>query len=298
MKRLPPEEFGRWHARLANLYAASNRQDIPELLMRAVGELLDFDTGLICVMGESIRPIAIYDDVPADVREANVQNYYSGAYLLDPYYQAGVARIAPGLYRLREIAPPGFRRSEYFRRYFHECGMVDEAVSLTYLPDGLFMHTSYGIFHGSPALQQAQLQWVRLAQPLIDRILIDYWQECRRRQPGSSQLSSELGLALDLFGASILTDRESEIIRLYLKGHSTRSIAERLGISQHTVSMHRKNSYAKLDVSSQFELFHLFIDSLGCFDAGRREDPLLRYLGVSKLRKSPEAGGRGPDSTG
>lgn len=283
MKKLPPEAFGRWNERLAELYAAPDQQRVPELLVRAVRELLDFDSGLICVMGESIRPIDIFDDVPADIRESNIDTYYSGAYLLDPYYQAGVSGIEPGLYRLRELAPPGFRQSEYFRLYFRESGMVDEVVSLTYLPGGLFMHTSYSISHGSPPLKPSQIERVRLAQPLIDRILIDYWQQSGEQKPeGTSRLSTELGAALDLFGASLLTERESEIVRLYLKGHSTRSIAERLGISQHTVSMHRKNAYAKLDVRSQFELFHLFIDSLSCFNAGQQEDPLLHYLSPSK----------------
>jgi len=283
MKKLTPEAFGRWHTRLADLYAASNRQRVPALLMRAVGELLDFDSGQICVMGESIRPIGIYDDVPAEIHEANIDSYYAGAYLLDPYYQAGVGRIEPGLYRLREVAPPGFRQSEYFRLYFRESGMVDEVVSLTYLPDGLFIHTSYAIFHGSPPLRQKQIERVRLAQPLIDRILVEFWLEFGNRQSQpASRLSTELGAALDLFGASLLTEREGEIIRLYLKGHSTRSIAERLGISPHTVSMHRKNAYGKLDVCSQFELFHLFMDSIACFAATAPEDPLVQYLAPAR----------------
>jgi len=283
MNRLSPEAFGRWHERLADLVNASGKKHVPELLIAAVRELLDFDSGMLCVMGESIRPIDIFNDVPAKIREANIDTYYAGAYLLDPYYQAGVAGIEPGLYRLRDIAPPGFRQSEYFRLYFRESGMADEVVSLTYLPDGQFMHTSYAIFHGSTPLRQSQIQWVRLAQPLIDRILVDYWREFRtHRMEGVSRLGSELGLALDLFGTSLLTAREGEIIRFYLKGHSTRSIAERLDISPHTVAMHRKNAYAKLDVGSQYQLFHLFIDSLGCFEAPRPEDPLLRYLNPSK----------------
>jgi DNA-binding CsgD family transcriptional regulator len=76
----------------------------------------------------------------------------------------------------------------------------------------------------------------------------------------------------------VLTARESQVLRLYLKGHSTGSIAERLDISKHTVALHRKNAYAKLDIGSQFELFHLFIDSLTCFDADEPGDPLRTYL--------------------
>lgn len=285
MRNLSKKAFGRWHERLADLYATPDPQQVPELLMQAVGELLDFDTGLICVMGKSIRPIAIYDDVHAELRKANVDAYYAGAYLLDPLYQAGVEHSKPGLYRLKEIAPPGFRQSEYFRRYFRDSGMSDEVVALTYLPGDLFMHTAFSIYQGSPPMDKNRIEWLKLAGPLIERILVKYWREfAERKARGTSRLSTELGEALELFGASQLTERESEIVRLYLKGHGTRSIADRLDISQHTVSMHRKNAYGKLDVSSQGELFHLFIDSLGCFDPARREDPLLQYLSPSKPR--------------
>lgn len=78
----------------------------------------------------------------------------------------------------------------------------------------------------------------------------------------------------------MLTGREAKVIRLYLQGHSTMSISERLDISTHTVSMHRKNACAKLDISSQFELFHMFIDSLSCYDPQAGQDPLQAYLGI------------------
>jgi DNA-binding CsgD family transcriptional regulator len=42
--------------------------------------------------------------------------------------------------------------------------------------------------------------------------------------------------------------------------------------------LHRKNSYAKLDVSSQAELFYLFIDSLASLTNYEGGDPLVGYL--------------------
>ncbi|MCY1250836.1 Bacterial regulatory protein, luxR family [compost metagenome] len=51
--------------------------------------------------------------------------------------------------------------------------------------------------------------------------------------------------------------REAEVIRLMLKGHSTKSIARHLGNSPETVKVHRKRIYSKLKISSQGELFSL-----------------------------------------
>jgi len=283
MSNFPAEVVGRWHKKLAVLLAESDSSRVPELLFDAVRELIDFDSGQMCVMGESIRPIDIYDDVPDEIHDANIKTYYDGAYLLDPYYLAGVSKIEPGLYRLRDIAPPGFRQSQYYRIYYRDSYMTDEVVSLTYVPDNLFIHTSYVRHHGSPNFREPHLDRIRRVQPLIDQILQDFWHDYRTHKSSAvTSLGSELAMALDLFGTSLLTARECEIIQHHLKGHNTRSISERLNISQHTVSMHRKNAYAKLDIRSQFELFHLFIDSIDCFDASKREDPLTEYLGISR----------------
>lgn len=46
----------------------------------------------------------------------------------------------------------------------------------------------------------------------------------------------------------MLTLRETDVIRLLASGCSYGEIAQRLGISAHTVGSHIKNAYRKLDV--------------------------------------------------
>ena len=53
--------------------------------------------------------------------------------------------------------------------------------------------------------------------------------------------------------ASLLTERESEILRLVAKGLSFGDVAATLGISEHTVVAHVKNIYRKLSVHSRGE---------------------------------------------
>jgi DNA-binding CsgD family transcriptional regulator len=45
-----------------------------------------------------------------------------------------------------------------------------------------------------------------------------------------------------------LTTREFEVVRLLSEGCTYARIAQRLGISEHTVTSHIKNAYRKLDV--------------------------------------------------
>ena len=46
----------------------------------------------------------------------------------------------------------------------------------------------------------------------------------------------------------MLTLREADVVRLLASGYSYGQIAERLGISAHTVGSHIKNAYRKLEV--------------------------------------------------
>ena len=46
----------------------------------------------------------------------------------------------------------------------------------------------------------------------------------------------------------LLTPREREVVRLLSEGCTYARIADRLGISEHTVTSHIKNVYRKLDV--------------------------------------------------
>ena len=61
------------------------------------------------------------------------------------------------------------------------------------------------------------------------------------------------------FGRDTLTEREQEIVQLILIGHNSNSIASKLSVSLSTVKTHRRNIYSKLDISSQAELFSVFL---------------------------------------
>ncbi|MEL7647845.1 MAG: helix-turn-helix transcriptional regulator [Sedimentibacter sp.] len=57
-----------------------------------------------------------------------------------------------------------------------------------------------------------------------------------------------------------LTDRESEIVELLLKGRTYKMVAEELFLSENTVKTHIKNIYSKLNINSKAELIKLLAD--------------------------------------
>lgn len=283
MVRIDDKSLSQWSQQVAAALAQPDPDRVLEALAGGCRALLPADAILAAVYGKGIRPIPVYDDVPNRMRHEVIDTYLDVAYLLDPFYRAGIEGFEQGLYHLTEIGPPGFRESEFYRRYYHQSGISDEIGFLTYLHDGCFMNFSLVRMDGSKDFEETAIDVLRLFQPLVHQVLIGYWKvKSAESGPVSSELHAQLEAALSRFGNSVLTEREAEVIRMYLKGHSTASITERLGISYHTVSTHRKSAYHKLDINSQGELFHLFIDSLSCFDPLKQRDPLRAYLAVSR----------------
>jgi DNA-binding CsgD family transcriptional regulator len=54
-----------------------------------------------------------------------------------------------------------------------------------------------------------------------------------------------------------LTECELEVLQQVARGLTNRQVAERLFLSQHTVSNHLRHAFAKLDVTSRVELARL-----------------------------------------
>ena len=193
--------------------------------------------------------------------------------LLDPFYRAFADGVAPGCYRLKQLAPAAFRSSEYFRLHYARTGISDEIGYLLEPTADMCVHLSVGVREQQSRISAAQHRRLLDFEPLFAAIVRRHW--APHDAIVSRAINTQLDSALKFFGHDFLTDREVEVIQLLLRGHSTKSIADRLRISPETVKLHRKHSYAKLDVSSQAELFHLFIDALGSYQGG---DPLTGYL--------------------
>jgi len=275
--------FRQWNECVAAAVAEDDVGKALAMLASGCRALMPADAVFAAVYGEAMKPVSIFEDVPRKNRFDVIESYIDGAYLLDPFYRAGIDRVEAGLYHVSEVGPPGFEESEFFRRYYRESSISDEIGFLTYLDDGCFANFSLVKLEGSDAFPDEGVHRLRLVQAVVHQVLVNCWKELAPSgTSAATELHTQLEDALTHFGNSVLTHREAEVIRLYLKGHSTASITERLGISYHTVSTHRKSAYQKLDINSQGELFHLFIDSLSCFDPVEQRDPLRGYLSVSR----------------
>ena len=193
---------------------------------------------------------------------ASMLAYLNGLYLLDPFYQACREGLASGLYRLEEIAPDHFRQSEYYLSYFHDNVLEDEVQFILQVPGQGALSLSLGM---QRMFADEECGMLCLLSSWVLALMQQHWQQrSQRLLPAAPQkeMAAQIRDALSHFGASVLSERELEIARLILRGYSSKAMAERLAISPETIKVHRRHLYAKLDISSQPELFSLFIQSL------------------------------------
>jgi len=196
-----------------------------------------------------------YDAAPAP---AAGELYLDGLYLLDPFYQAAREGLASGFYHLEEVAPDHFWQADYYLNYFQDHVLVDEVQFLLQLPDGV-LSLSLGMRR---VFDSAELGKLNLVSAWVLALLQQNWTRIAISVP----VRPPVGDALAKFAQGLLSEREREIARLILRGYSSKAMAQRFGISPETIKAHRRHLYAKLNISSQPELFSMFIRELGFSD--------------------------------
>lgn len=274
---MPPyPDLTQWHHCIANLLdSESDSQRIYELLKGT--ELL--------VQGNSSMAILYPSDGPPEITHhrllaneqpsTQVDRYVDGAYLLDPFYRAARDEQKEGLFLLREVAPDAFEKTEYFRMYYREAQLSDEACYLLRSDDGIIASLSIGRAsdHKGGRFSRQEVALLQSILPVVEGVLKKWIHNRDKGEADQESFGNRLDSALQNFGSSALTNRECEVLHMTMRGHSIKSMADRLDASVDTIKTHRKHIYAKLDVTSQSELFYLFISALR-HHTGAEPDPL------------------------
>lgn len=260
--------FTRWNTALATLLASVGEAQFPVRLMRALGLLAPSDPpSLVFVFRAGRPPTVVYEGEPSTEVRRNVDVYLDGAYVLDPCYRAGRDGGTSGFYRLRELAPVGFRRSEYYRGYFARAGILDEVGYIVPLGDGSFVNVSLSRAR-APRYPARALALLAAAAPPVIQLVARHWGDPALDgvEPRAGGGAERVEQVLADFGGDRLTAREHEVLQLVLRGHSVKSAARALDVSVDTIKLHRRNVYAKLGAASQAELLARLVAELT--DAG------------------------------
>jgi DNA-binding CsgD family transcriptional regulator len=212
---------------------------------------------------EHAPPDILHHSMDGATARHYLDRYLAGPYLLDPLYQLAIRTRRETVCRFRDAIPDRFRSSEYYRQYYERTHLRDEMDFLLPAGQEAKLVMVVGRFH--KRFTKHDLRRVASIEAIIFSTMAEIW--AGRRGPTDEQgrddkLHRRLTRCLAGFGAATLTQRERQITQLLLRGHSAKSVARELRIAPGTVMVHKRNLFAKLNITSQYELFSLFIKEL------------------------------------
>lgn len=235
--------------------------EFPRALAQGLRKVADYDFTVIFGYVGSACPLDLYDDFPPERRRMHVAEYQEGPYLLDPFFLASHELSEPGLWRLREIAPDRFYQGEYYRNYYAQTGLAEEIGYLIRANSEVVLVVS--LMRKEKRFSNAELRALKRIWPIVDAACRRNWKDLTLADSRSQQgMGERVEDAFRSIGEGILTPRECQVVELTLRGHSAEAIGNLLEIASGTVRIHRRNIYSKLRISSQGELFSLFIKAL------------------------------------
>lgn len=237
-------------------------------LVGALKSITDFDYSVSFAYHQNEKPVCLHHTFSPAKRVVFVDDYLKGPYLLDPFFKACGRKVDTGLYRLRDIAPDRFYQSEYYRSYYVQTGLAEEICYTVYLMNGVAVVISLMRAGGSPRFSAREFRLLASVVPIVDSLAQRHWHDVHNRfeaepsdlEAGENRTIIEKTVSAH-FGPRI-TPRETQVVAQVLEGHSSESIARSLQIAVGTVRIHRRNIYAKLQISSQQELFSIFFQKI------------------------------------
>lgn len=248
-----------FHQRMGKIIGQIGQDGFWPALLMFLSRDVAFDSAVAVIFRTNRSPQVLYEADSGYDGDELFQQYISSFYLLDPFYFVSQENFVPGLYCLDDIAPEHFRQTEYYQHYFSLNVFGDEVQYMLPLPPYGVLTLSLG---SKCRFSDNDLGALHLYTPWLLPVL---------RIAAELQMSSA-GIAPDQGGGledklrrqsnGQLTDREVQTAILLLAGHSSKAIAAKLAISPETVKVHRRNLYEKLHVSSQAEIFALFVPGM------------------------------------
>ena len=268
-----------WSSDLARLLRDADATEFWRYVFDALR--CDLAVSSLCViqyLGDTMPRVLV--NIAADDPAGNRKSaYLRGAYLLDPFFLATLKGRLEGCYRLDDFCSRDFGHSEYYRTFFSAYGLEDEINLFCPLDDGSMVAVSLGREVGACKFDRSSRRILQDCFPFFARAVRQLARQHREADADAlrrADFHTRIKLAFERMATSFLTDREKTIFDYLLRGYSVKATANRLGISDGTVRIHRHSIYGKLDVSSQTELFALVVEALKLVDPAGSGDPLRR----------------------
>ncbi|PRA27889.1 helix-turn-helix transcriptional regulator [Pseudomonas poae] len=255
---------------LSTLIGAVGTDRLGACIDTALRSTLAFEMSCGYLFRFNQSPLLIHNGYNRSVPENTLCAYLRGGYLLDPFYVACINDHPAGVWRMSDLAPDCFFSSGFaISPDLHPCVSSEHGTQIEEIgfivPVQPRVAVVYSLMrtlrHG--AFLSSEIKALETLAPVISALLELH---CRLRHSDfyssaqNSDARSEDAFVHILQGQ--LTETQRYIAKLILQGHSNHSIAAVLNISEGTVKVHKHNIYQRLDISTNAELFRLFIGYL------------------------------------
>ena len=277
------DRLSKWNREISRAIAALGTDRFFPALIAAIGGQVKIDYPQVWLYHQDLPPRVLYHEIPEAAIGSQIDRYLEGPFREDPFYQTSMDRPRSRIYRLSRITAGKLKQSAYYRDYYADTGTVDEAIYLSKLRSGNVINISMMRLPRNGEFTEDEYERLYLLADPVAELLKSHSEHddfavTHLIQPG---IDHQIDLAFNTFGASLLSPREKDVLELMLRGYGTDISGQRLNIALETVRRHRKSIYRKLDVSSQTDLFSLFINSLSCLGEAAGADPLSIYMAPS-----------------
>ncbi len=256
-------------------------------IIKAICRDVSADYPQIWLYHTELPPQCIYHEIPDNAVASQVTLYLDGPYRDDPFYQLSMGQPRGRFYRLHELYEGDLETSNYYRKYYRETATEDEVIFLARLVDGGVINISLMRKNGHGRFSDEEHNYLKALSAPVSALLRSHSQlsDFSQRYMLGPDIAEAIDHAFHMFGSSLLSPREKGVLELMLRGYSSQASADKLGIALETLRRHRKSIYRKLDVSSQADLFSLFISTLPYLGEAGVGDPLEVMMTPASHRK-------------
>lgn len=261
----------KYHLDIANIASVVRNIGTPTLahsLDEFLVKYVPFDLSVIFGFSFDEKPLVLHDNrYQHYAAPAALEEYLNGSYLFDPFYTACTHNHEPGLWRMGELAPDDFFNSEFYcSSHIHPCmsmqvGTVAEEIGfLIPLERGVNAIYSLMRLQGS-GFSSDEIKLLKEIEPFVSETVKTHWRDTYILNH-QLRLDDIMETAFSSFCQELLTYQQRRIVQLILRGHSNYAIAQILSVTEGTIKLHRQNIYKRLNISSQRELFAMFVEQL------------------------------------
>jgi len=252
-----------WFKAVAGMLRAADADAYCRSLAGLLNLTVENDGTCLIAFHRNAPPEVLHHTMPVAVARHYIDRYLAGPYLLDPLLQIALRTEGSAACRFRDATPDRFRSSEYYRQYCERTHLKDEMDYLLRVKEETTLALVVG--RRQKMFSKAELDRLRLLEEVLHASMQNIWNFFSidaHDEKRDDALHRRVVHCFETFGDKALTERERQITQLLLRGHSAKSVARELRIAPGTVMVHKRNLFAKLGISSQYELFSLLINKL------------------------------------